>query len=234
MTAETLYLKKRGILKTVPVMAAFTALLCIFASCAGMPREQAEIETEPAFLGDFDPVRLENVMALRSVFGKIKPAEIRLYLVPRTNVVEAHFRDGANAVVLMFTAKQRQMLAEGMDLYAKAYAEYAAGDVKSLPDRKPGRKNAFNRGELSVAWGIISVNRTAETEFRTNYQYLEKGKPYFMLTAERADASDGSNTQSPLVNLYFSPSQLKALSEITSRDALQKEVDILNKKAFDF
>ena len=55
-----------------------------------------------------------------------------------------------------------------------------------------------------------------------------------MLTAERADASDGSNTQSPLVNLYFSPSQLKTLSEITSRDALQKEVDILNKKAFDF
>ena len=100
MTAETLYRKKRGILKTVPVTAAFTALLCIFASCAGMPREQAEIETEPAFLGDFDPVRLENVMALRSVLGKIKPTEIRLYLVPRTNVVEAHFRDGANAVVL--------------------------------------------------------------------------------------------------------------------------------------
>ena len=234
MTAETLYRKKRSILKTVPVTAAFTALLCIFASCAGMPREQAEIETEPACLGDFDPVRLENVMALRSMFGKIKPTEIRLYFVPRTNVVEAHFRDGMNAVVLMFTAKQRRSLAEAIDLYTKAYAEYTDGNRAAMPDRKPGRKNAFTRGELSVAWGVLGTARTAETEFRTNYEYLEKGKPYFMLTAERADAFDGSNTQSPLVNLYFSPSQLKALSEITRQDVLQKTVDILNEKAYDF
>ena len=216
----------------MPATAAFAALLFTLASCAGMKPKQRE--DDPNFLGDFDPIRLENVMALRSVFGKIKPTEIRLYFVPRANVVEAHFRDGANAVALMFNAEQRRSLAEGIDLYAKAYAAYAAGDVKALPERKPGRKNAFNRGKLSIAWGMLGTGRTAETEFRTNYEYLEKGKPYFMLTAEGADSSEDATVQSPLVHLYFSPAQLEVLLEITDSDALQKEVDVLNQKAFAF
>ena len=209
-----------------------TALCLFFASCAGMKSGQAQ--DDPNFLGDFDPVRLENVMALRSVFGKIKPTEIRLYFVPRTNVVEAHFRDAANAVVLMFNAEQRRILAEGIGLYTKTYADYAGGNRAAMPERKPGRKNAFNRGGLSVAWGVVSTGRTAKTEFRTNYEYLEKGKPYFMLTAESADSSEDSTVQSPLVHLYFSPAQLETLLEITDQAALQKEVDILKEKAFAF
>lgn len=234
MITEIFSRKKNGIPVTVSVTAAILIALFVFASCAGMRPNQAESEADPDFLGDFDPIRLENLIALRSSFGKIKPAEIRLYLVPRTNIVEAHLRDGMNAVVLMLTAEQRRSLAEGINLYTQAYTAYAAGDAQALPQRKPGRKNAFNRGGLSVAWGVLSPSRNAETTFRTNYEYLEKGKPYFMLTAERADASDRSNTQSPLVNLYFSPAQLKALSEITSQETLQKEVDVLNEKAFVF
>lgn len=217
---------------SVSLTAVAVIALFVFASCAGMRPKQAE--DDPNFLGDFDPIRLENVMALRSVLGKLKPTEIRLYFVPRTNVVEAHFRDSANAVVLMFTAEQRRTLAEGIELYAKNYADYAAGNRAAMPERKPGRKNAFNRGKLSIAWGVVSTGRTAHTEFRTNYEYLEKGKPYFMLTAESGDSSEDSAVQSPRTDLYFSPAQLEVLLQVTDQDALQAEVDTLKEKAFAF
>ncbi|WP_428769697.1 hypothetical protein V1L52_11200 [Treponema sp. HNW] len=215
------------------LMFVFISLSC--KSVQKVPNGQsAEQSADPDFLGDFDPIRLENVMALRSVFGKVKPTEIRLYFVPRTNIVEAHLRDGMNAVVLMFTAEQRRTLAQGIELYGNAYAEYAGGNRAAMPERKPNRKSSFNRGELSIAWGVIGLARTAETEFRTNYEYLEKGKPYFMLTAESADSSEDSSIQSPRVDLYFSPAQLQTLLEVTEQASLQKQVDILNEKAFAF
>ncbi|MGI5174273.1 hypothetical protein H0R92_11835 [Treponema sp. OMZ 840] len=211
----------------------FISLSC--KSVQGAPNGQStEQSADPAFLGDFDPIRLEDAMALRLSFGKIKPTQIRLYFVPRTNVVEAHLRDGMNSVVLMFDAQQRRSLAEGIDLYAQAYALYAAGNKSALPERKADRKNAFNRGGLSVAWGVLGTARTAHTEFRTNYEFLEKGKPYFVLTAEGGEDMEDSTVQSPLVHLYFSPAQLEALSEITRQDALQKHIDVLNEKAFAF
>ena len=225
-------IKKHG---NVIICIAFTALLTVFASCATIKGGGADkAEADPNFIGDFDPIRLEDAMALRKVFGKIKPTVLRLYFVPRTNIVEAHFRDGMNAFVLMFDENARNTIGEAGALYAASYGDYSSGTANAMPVRKPTKKNVFNTGSVSVAWGVTAAARNGKSSFRTNYEFLEKNKPYFLLTVEAAVDKEDSSTQSPPVNLYFSPSQLEALFEITDKDALREQVDELNKKAFTF
>ena len=233
-------IKKRG---NVFACAAYTCafacacvlLLAVLSSCAtAKVRDADKIETDPNFIGDFDPIRLEDAMALRTVMGKIKPTVLRLYFVPRTNIVEAHFRDGINMFALMFDENARNTIAEAGALYAAVYGDYSSGNSGAMPVRKPIKQNAFNTGNVSVAWGVTSTARNGESSFRTNYEFLEKSKPYFLLTVEAAVDKEDSSTQSPAVNLYFSPSQLEALFEIASGDALREQVDELNKKAFTF
>ena len=224
-------IKKHG---NVIICIAFTALLTVFASCATIKGGDADkAEADPNFIGDFDPIRLEDAMALRKVFGKIKPTVLRLYFVPRTNIVEAHFRDGMNTL-LMFDENARNTIGEAGALYAASYGDYSSGNANAMPVRKPTKKNVFNTGSVSVAWGVTAAARNGKSSFRTNYEFLEKNKPYFLLTAEPADDKEDSSAQSPAVHLYFSPSQLESLFEITGREALCEQVDELNKKAFTF
>lgn len=231
-------IKKRGSVFVCAACACACAcvlLLAVFASCAtAKVRDADKADADPNFIGDFDPIRLEDAMALRTVMGKIKPTVLRLYFVPRTNIVEAHFRDGINAFVLMFDEDARNTIGEAGALYAASYGDYSSGNAGAMPVRKPIKQNAFNTGNVSVAWGVTSAARNGETSFRTNYEFLEKNKPYFLLTVEAAVDKEDSSTQSPPVNLYFSPSQLEALFEITGKDALREQVDELNKKAFTF
>ena len=218
----------------IPIAAMTLTAACalVFGSCAHTAVKSEQ--PDPDFLGDFDPIRLEDVMALRNSFGKIKPAQLRMYFVPRTNIVEVHLRDGANAFVLMFDQSARQTLREAISLYAQAYERYGSGEHKAMEVRKPTAKNAFNRGPLSVAWGVLGTARSGSTHFRTNYEFLEKGKPYFLFTAEPADDRDASDVQSPALKLYFSPSQLETLLAVIDEQALRSEVDTLNEKAFTF
>ena len=225
-------IKKHG---TVIICIVCAAVLAVFVSCAtAKVRDADKAEADPNFIGDFDPIRLEDAMALRTVMGKIKPTVLRLYFVPRTNIVEAHFRDGINAFVLMFDEDARNTIGEAGALYAASYGDYSSGNAGAMPVRKPIKQNAFNTGNVSVAWGVTSTARNGESSFRTNYEFLEKNKPYFLLTVEAAVDKEDSSTQSPPVNLYFSPSQLEALFEITGKDVLREQVDELNKKAFTF
>lgn len=229
-------IKKRGSVFVCAACAcACVLLLAVFASCAtAKVRDADKADADPNFIGDFDPIRLEDAMALRTVMGKIKPTVLRLYFVPRTNIVEAHFRDGINAFVLMFDEEARNTIGEAGALYAASYGDYSSGNAGAMPVRKPIKQNAFNTGNVSVAWGVTSTARNGESSFRTNYEFLEKNKPYFLLTVEAVVDKTDSSTQSPPVNLYFSPSQLEALFEITGKDVLREQVDELNKKAFTF
>ena len=229
-------IKKHGnVFVCAACACACVLLLAVFASCAtAKVRDADKADADPNFIGDFDPIRLEDAMALRTVMGKTKPTVLRLYFVPRTNIVEAYFRDGMNAFVLMFDEDARNTIGEAGALYAASYGDYSAGNGGAMPVRKPTKQNAFNAGNVSVAWGVTAAARNGESAFRTNYEFLEKNRPYFLLTVEAAVDKNDSSTQSPPVNLYFSPSQLEALFSITNSETLREQIDELNKKAFTF
>lgn len=194
------------LIRNVVILFFVTVLLC--TSCLTTSSTQ---EVNPNFIGDFDPIQLSNGIWLRESMGSLKPVEVRLFFVPRTNIIEAYLRDGMTTYVLLFEGHERMQVAEGIDLYAVAYAAHTEGDKTALPIREPNRKNYFNTGTMSVSWGLINSVRNNTTIFQTNYKYFDGDKPYFEILVETTKDKDEPSVVSAPLRLYFSPANLEAL-----------------------
>lgn len=207
---------------------AVALILCVLASCTTTQKTPQIREPDDHYLGDFNPFQLENAMCVKKgVSGSLNPCELEMYFVPRKNTVEVHFSYGIDKVALVFNLEERNAFFDGIMTYMEAYN---AGD---MPVRNPDKKNYLSRTPVSVSWGVFGLAYTADTFVRINYEYLEAGKPYMLATFENADAKD-DDASSPVMNLYFSPSQLESLCEIVNQDEFQSRVDELNRQAFDW
>lgn len=195
----------------------------LFFSCTST-KEQA---VDPDFLGDYEPIRLENAMGWVTLFDKEKPKEIELYFVPRTNRVEMYFRDLQNRICIILTPEHREMM---IDAAVQFMAEQEAG---KMPDRKANSKNCYSQAICSIGWGVTGVARVTEkSKLQFNYEYFNDKRPYFLVKALPAPDKDEPDVFSPTVEVYFSPAQLEALYEILNQDRLQSLVDELDERAY--
>jgi len=185
-------------------------------------------EKDENFLGDFNPVQLENLMALtyNSVSG-IKPLEVRAYLVPRTNTVELYFRILTNEIALVLDKQTRDLIKSSAEQYLSLY------ESDSLKRQNPSKKNAYVTGTMSLGWGLINAYRYTEAPFWTNYKIIDE-KPYFMLYCLPTPDVNDSSAYSPLVEIYFSPSLLHDYLELAEQENLKSIVDEFNTKAYTF
>lgn len=210
----------------IVLIIAAVLILCIFTGCTTTQKTPQIREPDDHYLGNFNPFQLENAMCITKSFsGNLNPCELEMYFAPRTNTVEVHFSYGMNKVALVFNMEERNAFFEGIMAYMDAFN---AGDI---PVRAPDKKNYLTRTPVSVSWGVFGLAYSADTFVRINYEYLEAGKPYMLATFENADAKD-DDASSPVMNLYFSPSQLEALCEIVNQDEFQARVDELNRQAY--
>ena len=54
------------------------------------------------FLANIEPIELESLFFLKKSGKKVKPREVtKVGLIPRTNAVEFHFRDGSNDIAVI-------------------------------------------------------------------------------------------------------------------------------------
>ncbi|AEE17494.1 hypothetical protein [Treponema brennaborense] len=205
--------------------AAFLAIsVVLLSSCLSSSKKTAA--DDPNFLGDFNPIQLENGMALTSLFGNTKPKELEIYLIPRTNIVEIYFRDMANKVCLILEQKQRDMIQQS----ALQFLEGAENGT--LADYKPSAKNAYAETTCSLGWGVTGVARVTEKAVaQFNHEYLD-GKPYYLVRLLPGPDTADSEVYSPKVELYFSPAQLRDFCAAIDQSALQALVDEREAKAY--
>ena len=210
----------------VLVCSMFCSLILL--SCAGhKPKEKV---IDPNFVRDFDPLKMEDVIALSySAAGGLKPLEIRSYFVPRNNNIELYFRSSINEIALVLSLENRDLIRLGAETYLTSCSE------ESSPLNNPNQKNAIASGKTSMGWGVLGLANTAENvPFWINYKYLEEGRPYFMMSFSPSSSKDDASIYSPSVQVYFSPSQLNSFLEIIDQIYLESLVDELNVKAFTF
>lgn len=199
------------------------SVLTLF-SCSSTKKE---VEPDPDFLGDYEPIQLENAMGWVTLFGKEKPKEIELHFVPRTNRVEMYFRDLQNRVCIILTPEHRQMMT---DAALQFMAEQEAGN---MPDRKANAKNSYSQAVCTVGWGVTGIARTTnKSKLQFNYEYFNDKRPYFLIKALPAPDREEPDVYSPTIEVYFSPAQLEALYEILNQEALQALVNELDEKAY--
>ena len=181
-----------------------------------------------ATLGDFDPQILPQVMSLFYSFKKLKPRNLqKIYLIPRTNKVEIHFRDNINSLCIILPEPSRRAIISAADQFEK---DVEAGTIR---DEKATDKNAYATMKCDFWWGVASPSTGAEnTRMLANTKIVD-GKAYFVLRIPSAEGRTESKKSafSPYTELYFSPAQLRELCEILDQEYLEEVVQALQQKA---
>ena len=208
--------------------------MCITLLFSACTTTKKVIEPDPNYIGNFEPIQLDNILCIQESMGKLQPLELETYFIPRTNNVEIYFRKGLNNICIIFEVDERKGVYEGIMQYAEDIALYMDGNKNALPEREATRSNYYTEGTASIAWGVMGLSRNNTTTYQTNYQYLEQNKPYFELMIEKTiDKNDGS-TYSPVTRIYFSPTHLENLLETLSQEALVALVKDKEAEAFAF
>lgn len=206
----------------------FLSLILIFLLTSCVTNKTVEKKQSEDFIADFDAFYLDDLFCLtETTFGNTKPAKISLYFNPRKSTIESRFKDGLNNVCLIWTKKEQQVL---MDSIIEYMNQYNSG--KKLENRKPTKKNSFFNSVIEIYWGITGYTRNTNANYYTNYVYLEENKPYFYLTVLATPYPEEKDVSSPTIRLYFTPSQLEKLVEITDYDMIMERINQMQEEAY--
>ncbi len=232
-------MKKRVLFITA--MSAF-----IFISCASKAAEDdhtiyyegdegyTEIVTAPEktedFLGDFNPIKLEQRMFLVKSLNKLKPKEMQdIRLVPRRNTLELTFHYGVNNTVLILNSRERAKIKEAAELFLTQY------ENKEIPRHKINAKTAYFNSKCTLYWGVMSTEKgTKNNDYYANVEIFQKHAYFILHFVPTRGESNSDDAFTPKTVLYFSPSQTRELIELMDQDYLNAQVNYLEKKAYTY
>lgn len=227
------------------LLITLSAVCILFSSCASNDVENYDDEydynenevilNQPEmtqnFIGDFNTFRIDDLMFLQKSNNTVKAKEINgVYLVPRTNSIELHFRDGMNSVVIILDKESREKVLESCQTFLTQY------DEKTLPHHKVNSKTAYFNSKCSVWFGLITPSYGChKNDFYANVEFIDK-RPYLLLhfLPTRCDDEVNSSTFTPKISLYMSPSQIREFMELMNQENLNKLVENLKTKAYNY
>lgn len=200
--------------------------LTSFFACSSAPSS-----TGPDFLGNYPPQVLEKMMVniVNEKTNNLDPIEITYVFYPKNNTVNLHMRYDLNLVSLTLSRSNRDTWLGSMQQYI---SDYQSG---VLPRDKSGSSAYFGSMKAPISWGVMTTAYNAIPNFRFEYRYITKEKPYFELNGEMVPPldSDGnpiknSATSSPALKIVFTPLQCQHIIDILKQEALTKIVNDLD------
>lgn len=208
-------------------------LICtilMIAGCATTSKQTSEEDSQyPTTLGNFSPFKLGDAISLWKNGDDVSPCEMELFCVPRTNKIEIYFCSSIDKVCLMMDAKDCATFDENLMKYMNDYNE---GNFDK--NHKPKKDNSYGVMETSVSWGVFGYGSyNADIKVRFNYEIIG-GKPYFSMSMEQGLAKGQTDIYSPKMTMYFSPSQLETIKEITDPEIIMAHIKELETEAYEF
>lgn len=181
-----------------------------------------------SFLGDFDPIQLQDLMFLQKSNETVKAKEIKkIYLVPRANTVELCFRDGANEITISWNKTEREKILSACETFLQQY------ENRTVPHQKVNNKTAYVKLRGTIWFGVVSSNISCKkTDYYVNCEFIDK-KPYLIIkyVPSRTDRGDSFT---PSFALYMSPTQIREFQEVLNQENLNELVKTLNDKAYTY
>lgn len=207
----------------------FLAVCCLLLTSCKSTKIKPPRERDEFYLADLEDFELDKVSCL-SAFGKsdAKATELYFYASPRTNNIYFYFKLGIDQVRVSFTYAERCAIYESFNRYLEIIQN------SKLDNRNPTKKNSFNIGKTDLGWGMGGISRIVNTEYSTNYQFLEKNKPYFKVQFYSAQVETEKNIGSPYFAIYMSPAQIRKVMEICDQDKIISEIDRVLNEAYIF
>ena len=186
-------------------------------------------ESTEDFLADIGPVDLAPIYFLKKSGKKVSPREVtKVALIPRTNAVEFHFRDGTNEVAVIWRKAERDKILNACMKFLQQYED------KTLPHSKVNKKNAYFASTCSLWFGLISTSNGC---VRNNYyvipEFIDK-KPYLLIRFAPTQTTSGQDTYTPKISLYMSPQQIRDFLEQMDQTKLEEAIKENKKKAYTY
>jgi hypothetical protein len=209
----------------------FFCVLSAFFLLAGCATTTKKTEKESPYLttlGDFSPFELGDAISVWKDGDDVTPCEMTLYCVPRTNKIEIHFSRHINKIALMMNAENCAEFERCVGLYMD---DYNSGHFDK--NHEPTKDNAYGMTKTGIAWGVFGYSYNADVKTRFNYEIIG-GKPYFSMFLDSGLANDQSDVYSPKMTMYFSPSQLETIMELTDSNSIAAHIKALEEEAYSF
>lgn len=181
------------------------------------------------FLGDFDPIEMENLIFLKKTNSTLSPKEINsIYLIPRTNTVELTFRDSVNTITVILNKTEREKIISACNTFLQQY------DEKTLPHHKINSKTAYITSQCSLWFGVLSRSTgTSKNDYYINCEFIDK-RPYLLLHFIPSRCENKTDVFTPKVSLYLSPTQVKDFIAQISQENLNILINELENKAYTY
>lgn len=181
------------------------------------------------FLGDFDPIEMENLIFLKKINSTLSPKEINsIYLIPRTNTVELTFRDSVNTITVILNKIEREKIISACNTFLQQY------DEKTLPHHKINSKTAYITSQCSLWFGVLSRSTgTSKNDYYINCEFIDK-RPYLLLHFIPSRCENKTDVFTPKASLYLSPTQVKDFIEQISQENLNILINELENKAYTY
>lgn len=192
------------------------AVLAVFfvSSCKTAPKKDEN------FLGDFDAVSLDPIMAAVVPRTKkvLSPRELSFVFAPRTNIVSFHHKYLGDNIWISLDYENRQQLIAAINTYLDAWQH------KTLTAQNNKKKAYFGKTAAFMDWGLFGIVHKAKPVLRFEYQLIgEKQLPYFIIgnatTKELSkDAEQAANC--PAVRIALSPAKCQEFLKILDQKTL--------------
>ena len=193
-------------------------LVCVFVvfafSCKTVQKKDEN------FLGDFDPVSLDKVMAaiVPRVKKELSPREFSFLFEPRTNTLAFHHRYIGDNIWISLDYDARQIMIKAINQYLEAFKN---GELNETNDKK---KALFGQTPSYMKWGLLGLAHEAKPTLRFEYQLVGKKKlPYFIVAAATQKALR-SDANSPAIRIALSPAKCQEFLQRLDQENLLKLV----------
>ncbi len=206
--------------KTMLALLIAISLMSSFTACKTVKKK------DPNYLGDFNPQAIGRLMAgtVTRIKQEIKPAELKFIFLPRTNIMEIHFRNKTTLdnVWICLDQKDRETISAGINQFLKEYEE----QTLSIENNK--KKALFGETKVVLAWGLFGATRKASPTLRCEYQLLTDNRPYFILGNAMTEDKNGVNC--PALRIALSPAQCEDMLRFLDQERLLKIVESLQSR----
>lgn len=185
-------------------------------------------ETSEDYLGDFDAIKMSELMFLTKTRKTVKPRQVsKVYLVPRSNTVELTFRDSVNEVTLSLNKSEREKMINVCNTFLEQY------ESKTVPHQKVNSKTAYLKSKMKVWYGVLSATvQCSSNDYFMNCEFINK-KPYLLIQLIPSRCDDKEEF-TPKTALYMSPSQVRDFIEAMDQEYLNSYLEDLIEKAYTY
>lgn len=187
--------------------------------CAGGGAVKDDGKEYPKSIADMDAMTLGSQSFYAKSFGQLKQKNFsKFFVAPRRNTVEMHLHDGVNFHTVILGQKAREQIVEATRTFLDEW------DAHTLRDVKANAKNAYCKGSMDYAFGVVTPSHWFEKiPFYMNCIFVD-GQPYLVMRIPSQKSKEEEALYSPYTELYFSRTQAETLAERIDQAYLEQLV----------